>query len=152
VTAAAFARRALLTAVALGNEVSCRVGCVSSGELGTAFRRIGKHAYQPESLRHPEILALARKVQYYADPVFPGPGRFKGAVRIRLTDGRTVEEVEEYNRGSIENPMSEQELRAKFDENASAFLGPAERSRLADNIMQLEALADVSVLVSASAH
>ena len=61
-----------------------------------------------------------------------------------------MEEVEEYNRGSIENPMSDQELRAKFDENASAFLGPAERSRLADNIMRLETLADVSVLIPAS--
>jgi 2-methylcitrate dehydratase PrpD len=114
------------------------------------YGELGKNAYRPESLRHSEILALARKVQYYADPAFPGPGRFKGAVRIKLKDGRTVEEVEEYNRGSIENPMSYRELRAKFDENASAFLGPAERGRLADNIMRLEALADVSVLVPAS--
>ena len=40
------------------------------------------------------------------DPVFPGPGQFKGAVRITLNGGRTVEDVEEYNRGSIENPGS----------------------------------------------
>jgi hypothetical protein len=46
--------------------------------------------------------------------------------------------------------MSDRGVRAKFDENASAFLGPAERSRLADNIMRLETLADVSVLVPAS--
>jgi 2-methylcitrate dehydratase PrpD len=116
------------------------------------YGQLGKNAYQSENLRHPEILALVRKVQYYADPQFPGPGRFKGAVRITLKDGRTVEEVEEYNRGSIENPMSDQELLGKFDENASAFLGPDERRQLADDIMRLETLTDASLLVAASAH
>ena len=35
---------------------------------------------------------------------------------ITLRDGRTVEAIEEYNRGSVENPMSDNDLRAKFDE------------------------------------
>ena len=109
---------------------------------------LGKDAYRTESLRHPEILALARRVDYYADPHFPGPGRFKGAVKITLKNGRTVEEVEEYNRGSAENPMTYEELRAKFDANASGFLDAAARDRLADEIMQLEQLPDTSVLLA----
>jgi len=108
---------------------------------------LGKNAYRTESLRHPEILALARRVEYYADPQFPGPGRFKGAVKITLKDGRTVEEVEEYNRGSAENPMTYEELRAKFDANASAFLDAGARERLASDIMRLEEIPDARVLV-----
>ena len=108
---------------------------------------LGKNAYRAESLRHPEILALARRVEYYADPQFPGPGRFKGAVKITLKNGRTVEEVEEYNRGSAENPMTYEELRAKFDANASGFLDVAARDRVADEIMRLEQLPDASVLL-----
>ena len=113
------------------------------------YGELGKNAYRMESLRNPEILAVARRVSYSPDPSFPGPGRFKGAVKVTLRDGRVVEEVEEYNRGSLENPMSEAELRKKFDENASGFLSPAERDRLADQILRLEALPDVSAVIPA---
>jgi len=108
---------------------------------------LGRHAYSPENLRNPAILALARRVQYHVDPAFPGPGRFKGAVRVVLRDGRTLDEIEAYNRGSAENPMTYAEIRGKFDENAAAFLGPAARERLADQIAHVEQLADASVLV-----
>jgi 2-methylcitrate dehydratase PrpD len=107
---------------------------------------LGHNAYAAESLHHPEILALARRVNYCADPNFPGPGRFKGMVRVTLRDGRTFEEVEEYNRGSRENPMTEAELRAKFDENAAAILSKPARDRLADQILSLDRLPDASAL------
>jgi 2-methylcitrate dehydratase PrpD len=109
---------------------------------------LGKNAYAVESLRNPEILALARKVEYFADPQFPGPGRFKGAVRITLQDGRTVEEVEEYNRGSLENPMTDGEIRAKFDENAGGFLTAQQRDTLANEILRLDRVADASTLAN----
>ena len=87
------------------------------------------------------------RVHYHVDPAFPGPGRFKGAVHVLLKDGRTFDEVEEYNRGSAENPMTYREIRGKFNENASAFLSQAARDRLADEIGQVERLPDASVLV-----
>ena len=111
------------------------------------FGALGKNAYAPGSLTNPEILALARKVHYHVDPGYPGPGRFKGAVRIVLKDGRGFEEVEEYNRGSAENPMTYAELRAKFDENAGSRLPEAARNQLAHDIQRLEALPDASHLV-----
>jgi 2-methylcitrate dehydratase PrpD len=111
------------------------------------FGVLGKSAYCNESLKNPEILALARRVHYHVDPNYPGPGRFKGAVTIILKDGRTFEEIEEYNRGSMENPMSYSELRAKFDDNSGAFLSAAQRDRLADTIQTLDELEDASILL-----
>ena len=108
---------------------------------------LGRHAYAPESLRDPEILALARRVHYQVDPDFPGPGRFKGAVRVTMKDGRTLAEVEEYNRGSRENPMSEPDIRRKFDENAGDILSAGARDRLADAIGRLEHLEDARAVV-----
>jgi len=108
---------------------------------------LGKGAYQKENLKNPEILALARRVHYHVDPDYPGPGRFKGAVTIALKDGRIFEEVEEYNRGSGENPMTYEELRAKFDDNSSVFLSAAQRDRLADAIRALDELPDASALL-----
>ena len=111
------------------------------------FGALGKSAYRIESLKNPEILALARRVHYCVDPNYPGPGRFKGAVTITLKDGRIFEEVEEYNRGSMENPMSYAELRAKFDDNSGAFLAPSQRDRLAGAIQALDELKDAGALL-----
>jgi 2-methylcitrate dehydratase PrpD len=112
------------------------------------FGVLGKRAYQKENLNNPEILALARRVCYHVDPDYPGPGRFKGAVTITLKDGRTFEEVEEYNRGSVENPMTYEELRAKFEDNASAFLSAAQREQLASAIQALDELPDAKGLLA----
>jgi 2-methylcitrate dehydratase PrpD len=108
---------------------------------------LGRHAYGDDSLRDPDILGLARRVRYHVDPAFPGPGRFKGAVTVTLTSGRVLAEVEDYNRGSADNPMTDAELRAKFDENAGGFLSPAARDRLAEAVAALDALADARSLV-----
>src|SRR5215471_15356557 len=117
--------------------------------VAEAFVRgsLGRHAYSEVSLHDPEILALARRVRYHVDTTFPGPGRFKGAATVTLTNGRIMTEVEEYNRGSAENPMTDAELRAKFDENAAGFLSPTARDRVADAVTNLDGLADARALV-----
>jgi 2-methylcitrate dehydratase PrpD len=109
--------------------------------------RLGKTAYSAQNLRNPAILALAQRVRYYVDPAFPGPGRFKGAVRITLLDGRVIEETQEHNLGSPENPMNAAQLQAKFDENAGGVLTVAERARLAEEIDRLDELDDARVLI-----
>jgi 2-methylcitrate dehydratase PrpD len=111
------------------------------------FGELGKNAYKSSSLANSEILDLAKRVNYFVDPNFPPPGRFKGAVTIKLKDGRTFTEIEEYNRGSAENPMTYAELRKKFDENVSGFLAPDEGDRLAKEIQKLEQLKDASRVV-----
>ena len=108
---------------------------------------LGKKAYAAASLQDSEILGLAQRVHYVVDPSYPGPGHFKGEVRVALRDGRALLEVEEYNRGSFENPMTEAELWRKFDDNASEFLAPDQRSRLANEIKRLDTLPDSGILV-----
>lgn len=110
------------------------------------YGALGKSAYSAESRANGDILALARRVQYYVDPDYPGPGRFKGAAKVVLKDGRTFEEVEEYNRGSAENPMTYDELRAKFDDNARGFLSAEQRDELRKAIDALERLSNVAGL------
>lgn len=112
-----------------------------------ALGSLGKNAYREESLRNPAILALARRVRYFADPAYPGPGRFKGEVTITLKNGSKLHEVEEFNRGSAENPMTPDEIRAKFEDNASDFLPPERRAHLAEQIARLELLDDAGVVI-----
>ena len=128
-------------------EAHCRV-CLQY-TLAEAFVRgeLGRTAYADAFRTDPGILALARRVTYRVDPSFPPPGRFKGAVTITLTDGRVFSEVEEYNRGSAENPMTMDELRAKFDDNTAGVLGPAARERVAAAVAAVESLDDAGSLV-----
>ena len=59
-----------------------------------------KNAYDEEQpQRNPEILELARR-EIPRRSVIPGPGRFKGEVRVNLTGGQSLVAVEEYGTGS----------------------------------------------------
>jgi 2-methylcitrate dehydratase PrpD len=111
------------------------------------FGDLGRRAYEDRRRLHPDVQALARRVHYRVDPGYPGPGRFKGAVEITLKDGRRIVDVQEHNIGSPENPMSDAELRAKFDDNASDLLSLPQRDELAERIAHVERLEDASVLV-----
>jgi 2-methylcitrate dehydratase PrpD len=132
------------------SQAHCRVCLQYTLAEALYCGRLGRDAYEDRNRLNPDILALARTVEYYVDSDYPGPGRFKGAVRVRLKDGRQLTEVEEYNRGSAENPMSPSELRAKFDDNASGVLSAEERERLAHEVGQAENLSDASLLVNLS--
>jgi 2-methylcitrate dehydratase PrpD len=110
--------------------------------LGEAMARgrIGKDAYQPESLTDPLILRLADVVDCRVDPDFPGPERFKGVVTVTTRDGSSWTEIEEDNRGSAANPMTEDDIVAKFDENAAGILTADQRRRLCAAILSLRDL------------
>ncbi len=111
---------------------------------------LGRYAYSDTNLRDDAILQVARRVRFHADPSFPGPGRFKGVVSVTLRDGRTLTEVEEYNRGSAENPMTATELRAKFDENVGDVLDAAARTRVAETVGRLDTLTDARTLIDST--
>jgi 2-methylcitrate dehydratase PrpD len=130
-------------------EAHCRV-CLQY-TLAEALVRgeLGRTAYGDANRTDPEILALAKRVTYKVDPAFPPPGQFKGALTMTLTDGRVFDVVEEYNRGSAENPMTADELRAKFDDNAGSVLDTVARTRLADAVAALDTLDDVGAFVAA---
>jgi 2-methylcitrate dehydratase PrpD len=133
--------------VAPASRAHCRVCLQYTLAEALYTGGLGKNAYGDSTRLNPDVLALARKVRYHVDPSYPGPGRFKGAVRVTLNDGRVIEEIEEYNRGSAENPMSDEELRAKFDDNASGYLSAMEREALANTIDSVERLSDARAVL-----
>jgi 2-methylcitrate dehydratase PrpD len=134
--------------VAPATTSHCRVSLQYTLAEALAAGSLGRDAYADAYRLDPAVLALAGRVRYHVEPTYPGPGRFKGGVRITLNDGRTLERVEEHTRGSREHPMTDADLRAKFDDNAAAFLDEARRDRLVALIMGLEAEPDASVLAA----
>ena len=65
---------------------------------------------------------------------------FPGTVRIVTTAGETLIAELPYQRGGEQNPMSEQEERRKFDENAALSLPDDAVEALGDAILGLERL------------
>jgi 2-methylcitrate dehydratase PrpD len=80
--------------------------------------RVGLQTYTEEALADPATLELAKRVRYETKEYPTYPAAFPGGVRIRTRDGRTLEAEFPYQQGGPENPMSADEVRAKFRENA----------------------------------
>lgn len=94
---------------------------VAAGLLGGSGLGVFHDDFTDEAAAAPERLALAAKVQCVPDPrcdeIFPH--QFPAVLRIRLTDGRTLEERVDANRGGAQNPLSAEELALKFRLNAT---------------------------------
>ena len=110
--------------------------------------RLNARSYAPESIRNPEILSLARKISHEVDTTAPGRERFKGWVIAHTQDGRRWEHIEPANRGSFDNPMGADDIRAKFRENASRAIPPERIEQVIATVDRLETLPDVRQLVS----
>lgn len=110
--------------------------------------RLDGRGYAPESLRHPGILELARKIGYRIDDSAPGHEQFKGWVIVETVDGRTLERIEMYNRGSAKLPMSASDIKEKFRDNASFMLAPDRIDRIEKCVDRLEHVPDVTELVT----
>ena len=84
--------------------------------------RLDGQSYRSTGETRAAIRALAQKVDYEVDKSAK-PGQFKGWVIVETHDGRRLEQVEPYNRGSAERPLSEVDMRKKFRDNATPRLG-----------------------------
>jgi 2-methylcitrate dehydratase PrpD len=108
--------------------------------------RVGLATYTPEALADPQVLDLARKVRYETKEYASYPAAFPGGVRILLRDGRALEADLPHQLGAPGNPMSPQQVREKFRENAA--LAGSGFDRL-EEILALEEVADVRGLLTA---
>jgi 2-methylcitrate dehydratase PrpD len=109
--------------------------------------RIDVRSYSMENLRNAKILELASKVRCELDANAPGREQFKGWVIVGTKDGRTLEEIEEFNRGSRQNPMTREEIENKFRANAEFRLTDEEAERIIQASVKIESLSNISDLV-----
>ena len=89
--------------------------CIAAGFL---YGSVGLEAFSDAAVTDPAVRALAAKVSYQIDPANPYPSAYTGHIRVRLRDGRTVEERQPHLRGGASEPLSRAELEEKFAVNA----------------------------------
>ena len=91
-----------------------------------------------DAISDPTVLGVAAKVSYETPEYATYPQAFPGGVRVRLTSGETLEADFPYQQGGPENPLSGDEIRAKFRENASLALSDAGVEALEATILSLD--------------
>ena len=94
-------------------------------------------------LAEPAIRELSDRMRYVVDDTLPFPQSFPGWVIVTLKNGRKVEARLDASRGSREYPMSDDELRAKFEANAGRALPLHRVHALWDAAQKLDELADI---------
>lgn len=121
------------------------VAAVALRDGGMDWDSYGRH------LADSETLALCGKVSTLADEEVEAeyPANMSGVARIHTGKGR-FEKLVVVPRGEPGNFLSAQELRAKFDGLVSPYLSPERRDALADALLALEAVADVSSVLELS--
>ncbi len=101
--------------------------------------------YSDRNIRNSEVRRLAQLATFETVEGMP-----RGvSVRITATqeDGRKLTSQVDYPKGSIQNPMSDDELRVKFMSLAGPVLGESRAAELADKAMNVEQIGNVADLM-----
>ena len=104
--------------------------------------------FTDDAVRDERILAVAGRVGYDLDPTIDYPRQFVGHVRIRLHDGRVLEEHQDHPRGGPDFPLAPRDLEVKFRGNAALALSADAIDRVIDDVGRLATLPAVGPLMA----
>ena len=125
----------------LGAKFSVYHGCAA----GLIFGRAGEAEFADAIVNRPDVVALRRKVEATADPAVDEAG---ADVTAMLGDGQRVQIRIEHAIGSLQRPLSDAQLAAKFAALVEPVLGAAKVAAIGAKCNELAALADVRDLVA----
>jgi 2-methylcitrate dehydratase len=113
-------------------------------------RQVTPAQFEQERIMDETIRAQLPKVEVVADPeiekVFPELQRVK--VTIETTGGASHTKELDYPKGDPRNPLTDEEVEAKFDALATPVLSDARRQKLKDAVWGLERLSSISELMA----
>lgn len=116
-------------------------GCAA----GLVFGRAGEEEYSDETVNRPDMVALRRKV---VATVESSIGEASADVTVYLSDGRKVHVFVEHATGTLERPMSDGMLEAKFTRLSEPVLGADKTRQLVERCWGLARLADLRELTA----
>jgi 2-methylcitrate dehydratase PrpD len=113
------------------------------------FDHVGAPEVSAEALRDPRIARLLGVIELAEDAGFSSrfPAERWARVRVTLADGRTLASEPARARGNPENPLSGDELRAKYCSLATPALGEARAARIERLVDALPRTGEVRALL-----
>jgi 2-methylcitrate dehydratase PrpD len=112
------------------------------------YGRAGEEEYSDAVVRDPRVITLRDKVTAEADKSVHEDAAH---LRVTLTNGKVIEKHVAHAIGSLERPMSDADLEAKFHHLVDPVTGKAQAAQLIKLARGIEGLADVGEIARASA-
>jgi 2-methylcitrate dehydratase PrpD len=110
---------------------------------GILFGRAGEHEFADAIVVRPDVVALRDRVHAQVDDTID---EASADVTVTMRDGRKHHVFVEHAIGSLERPMSDADLAAKFHGLVDPVLGTASADRLIELAMQLGTAPDVRAI------
>ena len=114
-------------------------------------RRAGLRDYTDETVRSPEVRAMMGRVEFHVDPVADAAGfdKMTTLIEVHLVDGQVIRGQADFGKGSPADPMSWDEVAAKFADCAGyGGLGAGAIRQVVAMVAELETVADIRSLTS----
>ncbi len=104
-------------------------------------------AHDDARVHVPEIERIAGKISIRANPALSSPeSPRQGIVEFVTSDGRTFSDHVVKVRGTMENPMSTDEVVAKARDLFEVVLSPASTEQMIDLVLRIEEVAEIGML------
>ncbi|MEJ8814177.1 MmgE/PrpD family protein [Variovorax ureilyticus] len=125
----------------LQGKFSVYHGCAA----GLLFGRAGEEEFSDAVVNDPRVVALRNKVQATVDDSID-----EAAVRVAavLTDGRRVEVCVDHAIGSLENPLTDAQLEAKFASLVVPVIGQGHADEITQHCRALASMPDIRTLTA----
>ena len=100
--------------------------------------RLGLKELEPSAFTDPTALALMQRISCTVDADSTFPRHYTGEVRVTLDDGRVIGHRESVNRGHAERPLSNDEIRQKFFDNATINFPGSHAEEVCEKVLSLD--------------
>jgi 2-methylcitrate dehydratase PrpD len=129
------------------NAIAAQFSIPFALAVAILYGRIEPEDVSEVNLTKPEILTLAQKVNVIVDPDINGQFPAKTIARVTMHTTRgSFEATVEYPRGNPENPLSDEDLTAKFRSLTVPIVGEGTCEELHDVILHMPRAKDVNSL------
>jgi 2-methylcitrate dehydratase PrpD len=119
--------------------------------VGILERKAGIAQFKDRKVRDPKVVELMKRVTLHVDQELEALGydQVRSRIRIRLKDGKTIEERADVARGHPLKPMSWAEIREKFRDCARRVLTLSNTESAIAAVSNLERMKSIAPLVEA---
>lgn len=133
---------------AVDTEMAARLSVPYCVAIAVVDGTVSQRQFQPDRFRDAAVRAVMDKVEIVADEELTKlyPEKFPARVAVTMQDGATFHGEMHYPKGDPNNPLSDDELRAKFRANAAGFAGDTDA--LLETVENLARLPNLSALTS----
>jgi 2-methylcitrate dehydratase PrpD len=105
--------------------------------------------YSKENMTAPAIQRLSKLIEFTVDECLPRGVSCR--MTIEMSDGRKFVTQVDHPKGSIQNPMTDEELRSKFVYLAEPIIGKSRSAQLADKVEKIEHVPNIRSLMKLTA-